>query len=213
MDPHFPRLDSVEQCQNRDECEICKDSNLCNAQTVADTCIKCSSSAPLSSCVAAPCSLKRNFAQSNGCYLNFINDTTYERGCMRDLDSTEQKLCQQQNGNCRSCKYPNCNRKESFKTACFECNGEVDPTCIDSASRSASQVDCSDYTKTCAIGIDKNGFTQRGCISYNLLNSLFPRGLYKICPQHLCNHEVFPTNRPRCFHIAISDLQLRMNVY
>lgn len=199
-DLYFPHLNATQQCQNSDECEICKDSKLCNAQKITDTCIKCDSSESNSTCVtvtkAVPCSLRRNFAKSAGCYLS-INGSTHIRGCMSDLNLNEQKLCQQQNTNCQSCKYPNCNLKELFKTTCFECDGEVDFSCAHITSR-ASQVVCYDYTKTCAIGIDKNGFTHRGFISYNQLHSLFPLG-FKICNELLCNHGIYPSNRPTCY--------------
>lgn len=200
-DAYFPNLASIGECKNPDECKVCTDSHLCNDQAVTDTCIKCTSSESIADCStvtkAVPCSLKKHFAESDGCYSKAEDSTTYTRGCMRDLDGNQKKLCQQKNTKCQSCKYPNCNLKETFITPCFECNGEKNSTCADS-TRLASQVDCDDYAKTCATGIDQSGYTHRGCFSYNFLSSLFPNG-FKLCPKRLCNNEIFPLSRPKCY--------------
>lgn len=198
-DQYFPNQESIKECKNPDECEICTDSNFCNAKPIIDTCIKCTSYDGDTSCTtkteAAACSLKRNFTESDGCYLQ-IDGAKYTRGCMRNLVSSERKLCQEQNANCQSCKYPNCNLKERFGDQCYECNGEKDAECAHT-KRVSHTVECKNYTKTCATGIDPNGFTHRGCYSYDVLNSLFPLG-YEVCPKLLCNSEIFPSYRPKC---------------
>lgn len=200
-DALFPDSDSLEKCWNPSvgDCETCS-GNLCNKNAIFDTCIKCNGSKSTTDHLGehgpVACSLKEDVKEWHGCYFN-ITDDTYSRGCVRDLNLKEQRACDMESSQCQSCKYPNCNRKEHFSTECFECNGETDSTCARSVEL-ASRVNCNDYSKICVTGIDANGFTHRGCNSYDLLSSLFPIG-FETCSKHLCNHQIFPADRLQCF--------------
>lgn len=203
-DPHFPNAESLWKCSNPAECKICNDSSNCNSNTVTDTCIQCKGFDPMSAChndltndQIVACSLRTDVKQLEVCYLNVTGDT-YIRGCMHDLDLSKQKVyTRTHNENCQSCKLPNCNRKEEFSTSCYECHGDIITQCLYGV-KFAAQVNCNDYTKTCATGIDGNGFTHRGCISYHRLESTFPLG-FETCPKHLCNKQIFPSDRLKCY--------------
>lgn len=220
-DPFFPNSESSKKCSNPIDCKICSDRNLCNSNTVIDTCIKCNGSESTAECVkdlggnqVVPCSLEVDIRKSDGCYLNVTADT-YMRGCMRNLNLNEQIACDERSRQCQSCKYPNCNRKEQFSSECFKCSGDTDPTCAYSVEL-ASKVNCNDYSKTCVTGIDGNGFTQRECISYDHLHSEFPIG-FQTCPKRLCNYKIFPANRLQCYqcegiHECVSLVNLKSEI-
>lgn len=200
-DSYFPNAETTQKCTNPADCAICKDLNGCNSDPVTDVCTKCNGSDSTSHCVnnpnaeqVVPCSLKNYSKESKGCYLSITGDT-YIRGCMRDLNLNEQIACRGKSEHCKSCNSPNCNQKQNSSPACYECSG--DNMCVYSVD-SASKVNCYDYTKTCVNGIDKNGLTNRGCVSYDLLESEFPLG-YKTCPKNLCNNEIFPSDRLKCY--------------
>lgn len=213
-DVHFPSLESIEKCSNSAECEICKDADRCNRNIIVDTCIKCNESEPISDCRdhAVPCSLEKDIGKIDGCYLNVANN---EHGCMRNLNVNEQIACETQSAQCQSCKYPNCNRKEKFSMSCYECNGEIDSTCAQNVEL-AEEVRCDNFSETCVTGIDSNGLTHRGCISYDLLNPTFPLG-FDACAKHLCNKQIFPADRLRCYqcegtHECVTLMNLKSEI-
>lgn len=208
-DERFPDLDSLQKCSDSAQCEIC-DNSYCNQKTVPDICIKCNSSDSSLDCakdgngrtnLSVACSLG-DLKQSQGCYLRVISDT-FTKGCMQHLDSTDQKLCREQSENCQSCTFPNCNRKVHFNTTCYECDEEIDATCLQKV-KERTQISCKGYSKTCVAGTDVRGFMHRGCISYDKLNSTFPLG-FKVCPDDLCNNQLYPFDRIICYQCEGKD--------
>lgn len=196
-DDRFPDLHSIKKCSDPKQCEICN-SPFCNGRSISDVCIKCNSMETSFGCKEDPfigftvaCSL----AQIDGCYLK-VTDNSYERGCIRDLNSNEQRHCQKQSKHCQTCSFPNCNQKANFMTKCYECHS---PTCVNKAEHSRLQIDCEGLSESCATGISADGFLHRGCFSYHGIESIFPLG-FEFCADNLCNNEIFPINRLKCYH-------------
>lgn len=189
-------------CDNERNCEVCDGGNWCNNRTFHDTCIQCSGEygcrhQPDPSLFTTICSLK-SVENSEGCYLA-KSGKTYTRGCMEDLSDVDRIQCQGQSDECQRCTSPNCNQKIDFNIDCYECNGKGNTRCA--RSENLTQISCDGYSKTCVTGIDGNGITHRGCVpydGYSTRSPQFPDGFQR-CFSNLCNGEVFPENRTKCY--------------
>lgn len=193
----------INDCESDpDKCEICKaelGDDVCNSFSLTDTCIVCDSTRE-ANCRRYPamyretiCSLRTT--DSLGCYLN-KTDGIYRRGCMLDLDKNSQMECLDEMGNCQSCIGQNCNKKIDFQQKCQQCNGTINAFCAESYNTNHT-ITCPNYSTSCLIGIDANGYTHRQC-STDMDKLQFPMG-FKLCFTENCNSDIFPKKRLKCY--------------
>lgn len=119
------------------------------------------------------------------------------RGCIADLTPFEQRDCLQDSDHCKTCKRKNCNTKEKFQE-CYSCNGRDDENCA-KGGRLVKTETCQAYGSSCAIGIDKKGYTHRRCNNeiFDAINEF--TGMNFICDRDKCNDKIFPEDRLMCF--------------
>lgn len=203
-DKIFPTVDSIRKCADGVKCEVCN-RDFCNQKVLIDTCIQCNSADNGVDCRSNPsirnqavCTMGQNSITdpSSGCYLG-ISGGTYQRGCLQDLKSRDRKTCESQSKECKVCSAPNCNQKADFSISCFECNEQTDPGCVE--GENLKQVPCNDFSDTCVTGIDGHGITHRRCIRNHGLALAMSFSKYKTCHTNLCNDQIFPENRRKCY--------------
>lgn len=188
--------------ENPELCSACTPNRtvkLCNTQTLGlGACIHCHSSEDMR------CRLHTQYLDTNICSLGDLCYTKYEednvlRGCVSDLDESEQKNCLMQTDTCKTCKGYECNRKASFQR-CSYCSSDTDPDCLNGTSLHTTEL-CQNYMAECIVGIDEKGFTHRRCAANDRArdNVQFLNG-YKLCSGIGCNNCIFPEDRARCHH-------------
>lgn len=178
---------------------LCNHSRFCNKEKILDTCLVCSGA----ECQLPSLKMERACSlgtESQGCYLK-INSTinSYERGCMQNLSQIEREECQEHGSpHCQSCSKRNCNRKVNFKQTCHFCDGSVHKHCHVKEFNGTS-VECIGYSSICLTGIDAQGFTHRQCSQNDADDAQrFPNG-FETCYPDLCNLNVFPEHRIKCY--------------
>ncbi|XP_055308419.1 uncharacterized protein LOC129572481 [Sitodiplosis mosellana] len=199
--------DFQKKCESQpDKCAICpaNDGGVCNnVKLNMETCIECQSSID-PRCRTHPDVMKEticdNFQNKRsvqiGCYLKIDGDK-FHRGCIKDLEPASATQCLDNSVTCKSCTEARCNAKAKFQE-CYGCNGENEPLCAKNTELMSTKI-CKDYHSSCAIGIDKNGFTHRRC--FNVLSNLnkeFPNNTFT-CDEDKCNVEIFPNYRLKCY--------------
>ncbi|XP_055308420.1 uncharacterized protein LOC129572482 [Sitodiplosis mosellana] len=132
----------------------------------------------------------------SGCYLRIEGDEV-NRGCIQDLEPAKTTECLDNSDTCKICTGARCNAKAKFQE-CYGCNGENDPQCANNAELTNTEM-CKDYHSSCAIGIDRKGFTHRRCIDESSnFNKEFPNNTFT-CHEDKCNVEIFPKDRLKCY--------------
>lgn len=202
-DQTFPTENSIRKCADGVKCEVCN-QDLCNQKILFDICIQCNSADSGIECKENPssnmqavCTMGQNWMDpSSGCYMG-ITGNTYQRGCVHDLKPRDKKTCESQSKDCKICSAPNCNRKADFSINCFECSEKTDANCVE--GENLKRIPCNQFSDTCVTGIDGDGFTHRRCIRNHELALAMTFSKYKICYTNLCNNQIFPENRLKCF--------------
>lgn len=203
-DNMFPTENSIRKCADGIKCEVCN-YEFCNQKILMDTCIQCNSADSGNECrdnpslkMQAICTMGQNSITnpSSGCYLGKTGGN-YQRGCIQDLKPRDKKTCESQSNECKVCSAPNCNQKSDFNINCYECNGNTDANCAE--GENLKQISCNDFSDTCVTGIDGNGFTHRQCFRNHGLALALTFREYKTCHTNLCNDQIFPENRLKCF--------------
>ncbi|XP_055303093.1 urokinase plasminogen activator surface receptor-like [Sitodiplosis mosellana] len=203
-DATFPTENSIRKCADGVKCEVCN-HNFCNQKVLLDTCIQCNSADSGNACkdnpssnMQAVCTVGQNSVMdpSSGCYLG-ITGSIYQRGCVQDLKSRDKNTCESQSKDCKVCSAPNCNRKADFSINCFECSEKTDANCVE--GENLKQVPCNEFSDTCVVGIDGDGFTHRRCIRNHGLALAMTFSKYQTCHTNLCNNQIFPENRLKCY--------------
>lgn len=201
-----------EMCRSHPiKCNLCQNNNgLCNNYQIDDMCIKCDSDID-PSCYDNPdtsdafiCSANKKTTISGGCYLQITDDSRIVRGCVDELSSeVEKDECRRQSPECQMCLHQNCNIKKNFKQICHFCNGISDEQCAQGISNKI--IECPDYSSSCLVGIDWNGFTHRSCSSIKLYDERTYANGYETCFGDYCNDKIFPKNRLLCYQKNASD--------
>lgn len=188
------------------KCKICVDNN-CNDYTAADHCISCDSKSN-QNCRSEPnkitdilhCTMKASHdrSASAGCYLKF-DSKNVSRGCVEDLSEKERNECTStNNNNCQICKGHGCNAKASFHQSCYKCSSASLKSCLNLSGPKVT-AKCVNYTGSCLVGIDAEGYTHRTCgYSEQENRNNFPIG-YQICYSEQCNDFAFPGNSLHCY--------------
>lgn len=133
--------------------------------------------------------------------IDILLDGITRRGCVSSM--TEQQECPV----CRKCHGFMCNTKAKLQS-CFSCNSVDDPNCATVQVNLTEHI-CDDYMDTCKVFVKPNSTTTRGCSS-----ELDDEGIQcsalsincKECSGHLCNGDIFPSNRLSCFHCEGTSL-------
>lgn len=195
-DDQYPSEELIQQ--NEASVEICNDNRLCNEAKILDTCIVCSGE----ECKAPSIDMKKgcSFGQTEGCYLRRDQTEATDRGCVKDLALDEQEKCHRsRNQDCQVCFERNCNQKLNFNQKCYFCNGTEDIDCHEPVTVKHTTITCIDFSSTCLVGIDADGFFHRQCsTNAEKDEQRFPNG-YKLCYDDHCNKKVFPENRHQCY--------------
>lgn len=177
-------------------------TELCNNETLTDTCIKCDSESN-PNCFDDPslieefiCSTRKS--GTKGCYLR-IFDGRLTRGCVNDLPIGQRFDCEERVNGCQICHQRNCNKKKNFHQKCFKCDGLTDENCNHGGSNET--ITCSDYPSKCFVGIDEHGYIQRGCSS----SKSETMAAHELCLDDYCNNQIFPKLRRSCYQCNGTD--------
>lgn len=128
---------------------------------------------------------------------NFQDGDHVKRGCIQDLTPSEGQECLNGTETCKSCEWSNCNTKTSFQE-CYNCNSKNDRRCSRGVQSAKKEV-CKTYYSACIIGIDKEGYTHRGCsMDYKDMMHGFSHR-YDNCAENNCNSQIFPEDRLKCY--------------
>lgn len=188
------------QCQgNNTKCEICTTKN-CNGYSVEhETCITCDSNSdpdcianiPISA-LGKTCNNPSPF-EHFGCYL-MKNSSYVKRGCINELDNITQQGCLSNSESCKTCHGRDCNRKLEFQQ-CYKCDPHSNNQCAQPQLNQSLTEVCQNYSDSCAITIETDGHTHRGCTSTLTFDS---KKDYHICSGNKCNGIIFPPFRLMC---------------
>ncbi|XP_055389398.1 uncharacterized protein LOC129618587 [Condylostylus longicornis] len=81
---------------------------------------------------------------------------------------------------------------------CYECQSNIDPDCAIKPGKQLEVTDCPDNDK-CVVMVASDGITHRGCYSSIITNGYCPSKTCKACETSLCNHEIYPPDRLKCY--------------
>lgn len=188
-------LNSKKCHSNNEQCKICFSSSngqICNDQPIEDVCVHCDSHTE-SDCERSPETLKEYFcsvkSSPDGCFLSKYEDVVV-RGCLGDLTYFEKRNCLSlEEEGCQNCFGKSCNKRIEFNQKCYFCSGPTDERCSNLSGKKEI-ITCPNYSSSCLIGIDANGFIHRRCSSYKTFDQFeFPKG-FELCFSDLCNDKV-----------------------
>ncbi|XP_055387309.1 uncharacterized protein LOC129615915 [Condylostylus longicornis] len=166
--------------------------NKCNNNCIKDiSCIQCDSEVN-NDCGRITSDIdpewKKNCPDSYNSVCHRCEDTNGRtiRGCGKSLMS-----------NCNYCFDNYCMAKPTYRK-CYKCD-EKDLNCVNGGSYNDLEIGECYNTKSCFVGITKDGFTRRNCLPKD--EDWKKEYLeYKICnDSNLCNIHVIPTDRTLCF--------------
>lgn len=189
-------------CKNAGDskCSLCQEPG-CNDRSIVDKCVSCVSDNErlcrdnVELLNQTICSLS---PLSSGCYLD-DNDSTISRGCVNQLTAKQRKKCLKQSKTCQTCFQPGCNQKDKFQQKCIICHGDEDDDCA-STQNDQNTVHCLDYSASCLVGIDVDGFTHRQCSKNGSGDAHEFQLGYELCFREECNDGVYPNDRLQCYH-------------
>lgn len=201
-DKHVP---TPQTCENKeDTCLVCSDRDNCNGKTLeVEYCFKMEykTTSPIgqSEPQSKECPLAMN---QLGCY-HLEQNESVDRGCMSDLNKQKQNECKT-NEDCELCLGKNCNSKVVRHLDCFHCDNTTDVNCAEPSELSGT-IDSSNFSSSCLVGIDKNGYTHRTWGANKTYDTKrFPKG-YDLCYNSTCNSKIYPTDRLKCYQCQGDD--------
>uniref|UniRef100_A0A1I8QD69 DUF753 domain-containing protein n=1 Tax=Stomoxys calcitrans TaxID=35570 RepID=A0A1I8QD69_STOCA len=86
---------------------------------------------------------------------------------------------------------------------CYACDSTEDPECATKPGQQISVEECSSGNDEC-VQVVVSGITRRGCLSRLFPSRYCPEPCER-CKKNLCNRDVFPHNRLRCYQCLGAD--------
>lgn len=144
------------------------------------------------------CDLK----EADYCYTFVENDIT-TRGCLHDLPQNLQNKCKDGSNGCEICSDSKCNNVP-ITGECYTCNSKDTLECASGSLPRSFLRKCKAAMSECVVGIDKDGFTHRGCLDDfpKPLDDVLPLG-NRVCDTDRCNKK-YPKERLSCYQCAES---------
>ncbi|KAM7352523.1 uncharacterized protein ACRADG_005002 [Cochliomyia hominivorax] len=86
---------------------------------------------------------------------------------------------------------------------CYSCDSTEDPECATKPGQQIAVEECASETDEC-VQVVVSGITRRGCLSRLFPNRYCPQPCER-CTKPLCNRDVFPADRKRCYQCSGSE--------